>query len=345
MQDEKLPQGRRVPRHARRFTVHLDEPPCLLDEAVHLRCEHIPVVEKTHVDGLSAAFLGQKDLARLHVAPHGNGMGSFEVTHGPAEGFLQVMALVEVVFDHQRDGLGVGGDIGTRRDTPFPDGAAQHVVVVYITVEHRAYRPCTLSIERVLLHDGRNAVLLTGRDVHGVAVHRVAVDLVDGPHRCPAGMGEKGLGGTPVRQGLLEDGVFADVSPQLCGVLAEFTRHLGGLVGEGQDRSGKVDGPVHQVRGPAPCHERFQKPLLCQGMPQRLHRPCLLELHHHLQTCRVPPAHLESVEGIETRVDFLESAVITGVFVHHLAGQTEDPLVVPYDILSQRPGDVLERHQ
>ena len=112
VQDEELALGLAGFAVHNGFAVEPDVGGRLLDEPVDLRGGHVVVRGDADEDGLSAAALGEKELARREARVHGDGVGALEVADRAPEGFGDTEPLPQVVLDLQRNDLGVGGDIG-----------------------------------------------------------------------------------------------------------------------------------------------------------------------------------------------------------------------------------------
>lgn len=98
-------------------------------------------------------------------------MGAFEIIDRQAKGLFHGMPLVAVVLDMHGDDLGVASDIVEKADAAFFMVCLEFLVVVDVAVEA----------------DVNNA-RMGGYRRHGPVVQGMAVGLVDGAHRGPAGM-------------------------------------------------------------------------------------------------------------------------------------------------------------
>ncbi len=74
------------------LAVHLEKTRHDFHQAVKLRRKHVLIFIDADVNGLSAASERQEHFSRLQVAGHGDGVRSFKIIHGQAEGFLQIFS-------------------------------------------------------------------------------------------------------------------------------------------------------------------------------------------------------------------------------------------------------------
>ena len=197
-----------------------------------------------------------------------------------------------MLFDLQRDDLGVGGDLVGDPHALLQQRLAQGDEVVDVPVEAHM--------------DGA-----AGRrwGVVDEIVDWMAVGLGDGPHRSPAGMQADGLAAPIDARQALQMLVVADLGAKKADVVAQAA-HLGGdLVSERQRDSLRQfvygDAAVEQRRAGAARFETV-------GESSAVELPAVAAVGFGIQTEQqgdargIPASDFQAVDAVEHRIDFFK---------------------------------------
>ena len=292
VQDEDLPLGLAAAAFDHGLAVELDEGLGLLDEPVGFGCGHVVVGGDADEDRLAAAPLGQEELAGREVGVHRDGVGALEVADGQPEGLGDVDPFPEVVFDLQRDDLGVGRDLGVNA----PAGALEHLAQL-------------LEVVDVPVQAGVDHPAFAGGAVDDAVVDGVAVRLGDGADRCPACVRVDGVEFERPADRAVQDGVRGNFAAQESDVVPQAADLAGDLVGEGERHPPGVaphaDAPVQEGFGGRARGEFRREPLLGQLRAQAV-EVGRGEHEQDRHPGRVAAAHLHAVDAVEHRVQVAE---------------------------------------
>ena len=263
------------------FTVQPHEAIGLLDDAVRLAGNEVPIVGQPDVDALAAAVQRQHQPSRLVRGVRPDGHRALERGDRAAERLEQVdrhrPPIRRGVAGHQRrDHLGVG------RDRPGDPQTVLHLevgVVVDVAVEDA---------------DGVRRRVATAL-LQLLAVHRVGVGLGDDADAGPTGVPEHGDLGPLTLQRLAQEGVLLDLGPQRAGVVAELADLGRRLVHDRQRRTDEARRPGLEQRIAAAAGQ-------CGG-DVRIGCLELVVPHEDVHAGRVAAAHLHAVDRRQRLLD------------------------------------------
>ncbi len=251
------------------FTIHSDIARRLLDDAIGLAGHDVAIVGEADVEPLSAASQRKKQLRRSLGAGDADGDRSFELDDGASER-LGKPGGGGVTCNERGDHLRVGGD--GRRDAQAVL-RTQVGVVVDVTVQS-----CH--------HVGR---LLAAGLFEFERVERVGVRFADDADAGPARVAEQRHPGSGRLQRPTQERVGAQRQTECSSVVAEFADLGGRLVDERQTSSGIDDGTGLEQRVGATFGDQCAKSF---GFD-------IVAPHEHVESGRVAPAHLETVDRRE----------------------------------------------
>ena len=243
-------------------------------------------------DGLAAAALGEKELARREARVHGDGVGALEVADRAPEGFGDTEPLPQVVLDLQRNDLGVGGDIGVDASAAAFEGFFELMEVVDVAVQ--------AGVDDAGFAGGtRSARLSTGWQLASVMAPTDAQRVWALTVWNSAGKATIG-----VQQGIARDGAAQepDVVPQA----ADFNRHLvGERDGDGIGVAMGGDPLVQEgLQGQAAGEFLLQAALAERGAEVLVVGGA--EREQQRDPGGVPAPHLHAVDAVQDRVDVAE---------------------------------------